>query len=42
MNNEHNERPTQTKKRMVKLKLLIRNIPRGGANVPEMLKDRIK
>ena len=31
MNSEHNDRPKQTKKRKVKLKWLIRNIPREGA-----------
>ena len=42
MNREHNDRPKQTKKRRVKLKWLIRNIPRGGAKAPETLKARIK
>jgi hypothetical protein len=37
MNREHNERPTQTQKRMVKLKWLIRNIPKEGARAKEIL-----
>ncbi len=37
MNNKHNDRPKQTKKRRVKLKWLIRNIPRGGAKAPAMV-----
>jgi hypothetical protein len=35
MNREHNDRPRQTKKRRVKLKWLIRNIPRVGAIAEE-------
>jgi hypothetical protein len=37
MNSEHNDRPKQTKKREVKLKWLIRKIPRGGAKAAEIL-----
>ena len=37
MKSEHNDRPIQTKKRKVKPKLLIRNIPRGGAKALETL-----
>jgi hypothetical protein len=37
MNSEHKDRPKQTKKRRLKLKWMIRNIPRGGAKAPEML-----
>ena len=40
MNSEHNDRPKQTRKRRVKLKWLIRNIPRGGAKALERLKDK--
>ena len=42
MNREHNDRPEQTKKRKVKLKSLIRNIPMEGPKAPEMLKARVK
>ena len=42
INSEHNDRPKQTKKRRVKLKWLIRNIPRGGARALEIVKDRMK
>jgi hypothetical protein len=42
INNEHKDRPEQTKNRRVKLKWLIRNIPRGGARALEIVKDRIK
>jgi len=41
INSEHNDRPEQTEKRRVKLKWLIRNIPRGGAKAPEMLGARV-
>ena len=40
INREHNERPEQTKKRRVKLKWFIRNIPREGPKAPEMLVAR--
>jgi hypothetical protein len=40
MKSEHNDRPVQSKKRWVKLKWLIRNIPKGGAKAPEILKAR--
>ena len=40
MNREHNDRPKQTKKRRVKPKWLIRNIPRGGAKALERLKAK--
>ena len=40
MKSEHNDRPVQNKKRRVKLKWLIRNIPKGGAKAPEILKAR--
>jgi hypothetical protein len=40
INSEHNDRHKQTKKRRVKLKWLIRNIPRGGAKAPERLNPR--
>jgi hypothetical protein len=42
MNSEHSDRPEQTKKRRVKLKWLIRNIPKGGAKAPEIVEARIK
>ena len=40
INSEHNDRPVQTKKRMVKLKWLIRNIPKEGAKAKDRLKAR--
>jgi hypothetical protein len=40
MNREHNDRPVQARKRWVKLKWLIRNIPKGGAKALEKLKAR--
>jgi hypothetical protein len=42
MNNEHNDKPRQTRKRKMKLKVLISNIAMGGANAPEIVKARIK
>jgi hypothetical protein len=42
MTSEHNDKPEQTKKRKVKLKWLIRNIPKGGAKAPEMVEARVK
>ena len=39
---ELNERPKQTKKRIVKLKWLIRNIPREGAKAAETFEARVK
>ena len=39
---EPKDRKTQTKKRVVKPKWLIRNIPNGGAKTMEILKDRKK
>ena len=42
MNKAHSDRPEQTKKRMVKLNWLIRNIPRGGPRAKEILKPRKK
>ena len=37
INREHNDIPKQTKKRRVKLKWLIRNIPKEGARAKEKL-----
>ncbi len=37
MKSEHNDRPIQVKKRKGKPKLLIRNIPKGGAKALETL-----
>jgi hypothetical protein len=37
MNREHNDRPEQTQKRRVKLKWLIRNIPKEGARAKATL-----
>ncbi len=37
MKSEHKDRPIQVKKREVKPKLLIRNIPKGGAKALETL-----
>jgi hypothetical protein len=42
MKSEHKDKPEQTKKRRVKLKWLIRNIPRGGAKAPEIVEARLK
>jgi hypothetical protein len=42
MNSEHSDRPEQTKKRWVKLKWLIRNIPKGGAKAPEIVEAKVK
>jgi len=39
---EIKERTMQAKKRIVKPKWLIRNIPKGGAKAIEILKDRKK
>jgi len=38
INRVHNDRLKQTRKRWIKLKRLITNIPRGGAKAPERLK----
>ena len=42
INSEPKERTTHTKKRVVKPKWLITNIPDGGANTMEILKDKKK
>jgi hypothetical protein len=42
MKREHNDRPPQTKKRRVKLKWLMRKIPRGGDRAPEIVEARLK
>ena len=42
MKSEHKDRPKQTRKRRVKLKWLIRSIPREGAKAPDKLKVRRK
>ncbi|OGQ13303.1 MAG: hypothetical protein A2026_15075 [Deltaproteobacteria bacterium RBG_19FT_COMBO_46_12] len=39
---EHRERAAQTRKRKVKLKRLIRNIPKEGASAKAKLKERKK
>jgi hypothetical protein len=37
---EHNDKPVQTRKRMEKLKLLMRNMPRYGPRAKARLKDK--
>ncbi len=42
INSEHNDRLKQSKKRKLKLKWLIRNIPREGPKAPARLMPRKK